>query len=576
MTEILNLRHERIDDVPLLLGVGQQLGLADILNRHLGTHGLQQGLHNGQLAVGWLTFILSQADHRKSAVRDWANGLSQTLSQAFGRPLREVDFSDDRLGNVAQRLSDEAAWDAIEQELWAATMNVYELSLSGVRLDSTTSYGFHQPDENGVMQRGHSKDHRPDLAQLKLMAAVAEPTGQLMCSAVHNGSAADDPLYMPLIHRVRRMVNRTGLLYSGDCKMAALNTRAELVAGHDYYLMPLPLTGENQTLFTRAVEAIVAGEQAATLLWNEQTLLGAGYELVREQSAIQDGQPLTWSERVLIVRSNTLAQKQRAHLEQRLTKATAALLALTPAVARGKRQIREEAALTEAINTVLERHEVKELLAVKWERQEHTRTHHVGRGRPAQAGQRTQRTHTEVRYVITAVERIEAAITARQHRLGWRMQATNASVERLNLTQAVLHYRGGWTIERDFHLLKAQPLGFSPLFVWKDEQIIGVTHLLTLALRLLTLIESQVRHGQKQNAEEMRGLYEGQPNRTTTRPTSTRLLKAFVRAPITLTCIETSAGVKRHVTPLSELQLQILRLLRLPSSLYAAISVNSE
>lgn len=574
MTEILNLRHERIDDVPLLLGIAQQLGLADILNRHLSTHGLQQGLHNGQLAVGWLTFILSQADHRKSAVREWANALSQTLSQGLGQQLREVDFSDDRLGNVAQRLSDEAAWEAIEQELWAATMNVYELPLTGVRLDSTTSYGFHQPDDNGVMQRGHSKDHRPDLAQLKLMAAVAEPTGQLMCSAVHKGSAADDPLYTPLLQRVRRMVNRTGLLYSGDCKMAALKTRAEIVAGDDYYLMPLPLTGENAELFTRSVENIVAGEQAATLLWHEKTLLGAGYEFVREQSAFHEGKPLTWSERVLLVRSPTLAEQQRAHLEQRLTKATAALLALTPVVARGKRQIREEAALTEAINTVFERHEVKGLLAVKWERQEHTRTHYVGRGRGG--AQRQKRTHTEVRYVITAVARQEAAILARQQRMGWRIQVTNASVERLPLVQAVLHYRGGWTIERDFHLLKAQPLGLSPLFVWKDEQIIGVTHLLTLALRLLTLIESQVRHGQKQNAEEMRGLYEGQPNRTTTRPTGTRLLNAFVRAPITLTCIETSAGAQRHVTPLSELQLQILRLLRLPPSLYAVTFVNSE
>lgn len=529
MIDLLNLRHERLDDVPLLLGVARQLGLAEILNRHLGTHGSQRGLNNGQLAVGWLAFILSQADHRKSAVREWANDLPHTLERGLGASVREVDFSDDRLGNVARRLSDDDAWDKIEHDLWGASMTVFELPEFSVCLDGTTSYGFHQPHEDGLMQHGHSKDHRPDLAQLKLMAAVAEPSGQMIATQVNAGHAADDPLYTPLIERVRTITKHRGLLCRGDCKMAALNTRAELAAKGDYYLMPLPMAGETVALFERGLEAVVGGEQSAT----------------------HNDAPFTWSERVLFIRSHTLAKQQYTSLEQRLAKATAALLKLTPPVARGQRQIREEATLTQAINTVLEQHEVQDLLAITWERQEHTRT------------------HTEVRYVITNIARQEHAITARQHRFGWRVYVTNAPVEQLSLAQAVLHYRGGWTIERDFHLLKAQPLRLSPLFVWKDDQIMGLT-------RLLTLIESQIRHGQKQSAEELRGLYEGQPKRTTSRPTGTRLLKAFVRAPITLTCIATSAGAQWHVTPLSKLQLQILRLLRLPATLYAIMPVNSD
>jgi hypothetical protein len=35
------------------------------------------------------------------------------------------------------------------------------------------------------------------------------------------------------------MLNQTGLLYSGDCKMAALETRAEIAANRDFYLTPL-------------------------------------------------------------------------------------------------------------------------------------------------------------------------------------------------------------------------------------------------------------------------------------------------------------------------------------------------
>jgi transposase len=94
------------------------------------------------------------------------------------------------------------------------------------------------------MQHGYSKDHRPDLPQLKLMAA--EPSGHLIASDVLAGHKADGPLYQPMLARVRQIVGKSGLLYAGDSKMASLETRADIVAHNDYYLMPLPLTGETK------------------------------------------------------------------------------------------------------------------------------------------------------------------------------------------------------------------------------------------------------------------------------------------------------------------------------------------
>ncbi len=56
----LTLTHERIDDIPLLVKLGQALHLDTAIDTHLGTHGLQQGLSNGQLTVVWLAYILSE------------------------------------------------------------------------------------------------------------------------------------------------------------------------------------------------------------------------------------------------------------------------------------------------------------------------------------------------------------------------------------------------------------------------------------------------------------------------------------------------------------------------------------
>ena len=90
----------------------------------------------------------------------------------------------------------------------------------------------------------------------------------------------------------------------------------------------------------------------------------------------------------------------------------------------------------------------------------------------------------KVRYVITSIRREEAAIAWQKERLGWRVQVTNLSRKRCDLKEAVLIYNAGWSVERDFHVLKDRPLGIQPLFVREEEQIVGLTRLLTIALRV--------------------------------------------------------------------------------------------
>ena len=97
-------------------------------------------------------------------------------------------------------------------------------------------------------------------------------------------------------------------------------------------------------------------------------------------------------------------------------------------------------------------------------------TRYVGPGRPGL--NRPTRLERRVRYVITEVRRDEEAIARRQARPGWRVQATNAPSEWMSLAQWVVHYRGGWCLERDFHLVKDRPIGIQPLYVRRDDQII--------------------------------------------------------------------------------------------------------
>ena len=575
MDTSLQLTHERVDDVPVLLGFLIKLGFPRTLDRHLPAHPLHEGLSNGWLITVWITFILSQADHCKSHVRDWAADLHHTLESVTGQPFRPVDFTDDRLTLVLQRLSDPMVWARLEADLWQSTCNVYELPVERIRLDSTTSYGYHTVTEGGLMQLGHSKDHRPDLPQLKLMAAAAEPTGLLVASDVHAGDAADDPLDLPLIRRVRELLGQTGLLDTGDCKMAALETRAEVDAQGDFYLTPLPMTGETQREFGAWVDAAISGpmrEQLVEIRIGSE-LVGVGYGFERSQTAPWGSMEHTWTERVLIVRSESIAENQARALERRLAKAEAAIRGLTPPPGRGKTQYRTGWELEQAVAAVLAEHDVEGLLKAEWTHEQTCQTRYVGRGRGGP--NRPKKTAWTIRYQITEVGRNISAIQERLARMGWRALVTNVPTQRLTLVEAVLAYRGGWCLERDFHELKDRPLGISPLYVRRDDQVVGLTHLLTLALRALTLFEVLVRRGQEQAGEKLRGLYPGQASRTTEAPTAVRVLKAIAKTGITLTRVDHGDGSYWHLTSLPKLLKRVLAYLGLPETVYTRLVINS-
>jgi transposase len=551
----------------------KRLQLPEIFDAQLGQHGNHTGLSNGWLLTVWLAFILSEGDHCKSHVQDWVWKRRHLFHGLIGAPISWDDFNDDRLSIALRYLSQQHVWDGVERALWAQTVVVHEFEVDGVRLDSTTASGYHQAVVEQVMQYGHSKDHRPDLTQLKLMLAVAEPQGQVIASQLYSGEHADDPLYIPMMERVRSIVGQTGVLYTGDCKMAAFETRMDIVAHHDYYLTVLPLTGETRNEIDTWIGELVDGEQEATLFWDDERLLGGGYEFTRPLTGLWEGQPMNWTERVQVVRSTALAHAQSRALDDRLQAAEAALRKLTPEPGRGKRQIREEGRLQEAIEAILAQYRVTGLLQVSWKKEEQLHTRYVGRGRGGP--NRSTRTERKVRYVITQIHRDESAIQAAKYRLGWRIQVTNVAQEVLSLPQSVTHYRAGYCVEGDFRMLKGKPIGLSPLYVWTDDQIQGLTYLLTVALRILTFIQMQAREALAKGETSLAGLYDGQPTRTTTRPTALRLLRAFAREEITLAYITIGEHHYVNLSPLSELLTGILAYLGLSAAVYTRLIQNS-
>jgi transposase len=358
----------------------------------------------------------------------------------------------------------------------------------------------------------------------------------------------------------------------GDCKMAALATRADLVAHGDFYLTVLPRTGEDATRIDTWIEEAVTSKTGVQELRRagkdknkEPEVFARAYALERSCTAEVAGQALAWDERVQLVRTEALAQHHAEQLERRLGEADAEVRTLTPPVGRGRRQQREEATVAAAVQEVLERHDVVGLLRVTWQRETYG-----GKGETSQGSREAQ-----VRYQITAVERDETAIEARKARQAWRVQVTNLPEARADLFACVLLYNGGWSVERGFHLLKDKPLGIQPLYVREEDQVEGLTKLLMIALRVLTFIEIVIRSRLAESKEELVGLYEGQPKRKTGQPTAVRLLRAVTRMEITLSQVETTQKSSWWLTPLPPLLDRILVLLGVPRRLYTGLAGDS-
>ena len=265
-----------------------------------------------------------------------------------------------------------------------------------------------------------------------------------------------------------------------------------------------------------------------------------------------------WTERRWLVRSQAYAVAQQEALERRLSTAEACLREL-PTRKQGKKQL-FHAELMAAAEVIMTRERVEDLLSCTVQAVMTRQKKRGYGGRPA-----TEK--TDVSFEIE-VRRDEKAIEEKKREMGWQVYATNGC--EMSMTQVVWAYRGQYRIENDWSRLKGRPLGLTPLYFQDEVRIEGLVYLLSVALRVLTLLEWQVREGLKKAGSKLEGVYAGQAGRKTVRPSAELLLG--VLKTISLSVIEVNGEIHTLLSPLTKVQKRLLKLWDLPTNLYQKIT----
>ena len=554
----LLLNNEQINNVPLLLGVIEQMGIRDMIDAHVTPHGAWQGASVGTVVSIWLCHILAERNHRLVAVRDWVAQRTETFNTLLDITLRDTDCTDDRLANVLSMLGDETTQASLDKAMLQEWIRVYRLPTETMRLDSTSVSVYHaHTADDSLLHQGHSKDHRPDLRQFKAMLASLDPLGlPVVCQPVA-GNRADDGLYVPAYQAATAALGTSAVLVVGESKMGALATRGHIVAGTSCYLC--------------AYRPPSATEELA--IWREQALSRSATWRCLEKVDPKTGEVLsevmidaweraqswthpvthkthTWTERVLVTRSSAYQAGLRRRRERALARLTEALVKLWQPPGRGRKRYHGRQELE---RTVAERIAKARLTGVV----------------QARVAEETLLDGT-TRWIVSAVWVHLAAWQALVERLGWQVYVSNTTKAHYSAPALVAAYHQQVVQERGFSRLKTRHLHIRPVYLRDESRMAGLLWLLCLALRVLTLTEYRLRTALAEHGEELAGLNPASRTQSTARPTTERVLDAFTH--ITLTTIEAAEGFYHHVTPLNATQRHILALLKLPEDLYERLA----
>jgi transposase len=141
--------------------------------------------------------------------------------------------------------------DLIEEALFTRRRDLFS-DLDIIFFDTTSIY-FEGEGGETIGQRGHSKDHRPDLKQM-VVGMVLDPDGNPVCSELWPGNTADVKSLVPIVDRLKSRFGIGSVCIVADRGMISAETLAEVEKRAWNYILGVRMRSskEARTVVARA------------------------------------------------------------------------------------------------------------------------------------------------------------------------------------------------------------------------------------------------------------------------------------------------------------------------------------
>ena len=134
--------------------------------------------------------------------------------------------------------------DRIEEALFGRRRDLFNQALSLVFFDTTSIY-FEGVGGETIGRRGHSKDHRPDLAQM-VVGVVIDADGYPVCSELWPGNTTDVKTLVPIVDRLKKTFNVESVCIVADRGMISQETIDAIEDRDWFYILGVRMRSSNE------------------------------------------------------------------------------------------------------------------------------------------------------------------------------------------------------------------------------------------------------------------------------------------------------------------------------------------
>jgi len=548
--------------LPLINRVVERVRVADFLRQFM----VEDKRCTVSPVAGTLVLLKNYLVSREPiyGVGEWAR---QFRPELLGLSAHRVSsLNDDRVGRCLDRLF-EADCSALVLAVTRHVVEEFGLDLSEIHNDSTTVtlFGKYEGASEETVFRGrtapaiiwgHNKDHRSDLKQLLYNLTVTSDGGVPIVFGVENGNVTDDKTHQGNWDLVCQIIGGPDFIYVADSKLATYDNMGHIAHRGGRFVTVLPRTRSEdkafrQTLLTGTVEWEEVHKKC-----DDNGVLVDLIRVAKQPATTSDGFRLLWFHST---RKVDIDRQARAN---RVSRAIGQLSSLRLKLRSPRTRYTEESRVAKAVAKCLTEVGATEWVTVEIRPEEREVFHQDGPGRP---GPNTKyRKEVKKRFDIHFDEN-RAAIEEAEKQDGIFPLVTND--RSLSAKDVLLTYKRQSHIEKRFSQLKSQ-FQVAPVFLKSVHRVVALLTIYYFALLIQTLLERELRRAMREEGMESLPLYP--EARECKAPTTRRIIDVFENVQLHELQSPGRATPMSFPTELSDLQRDVLRLLRTPESDYDA------